>query len=234
VFTRLFPFYGKELSKGDRTEWGSRVVSTLHALFVTTFAGFVLFTDASVTNDVVSGYNMLHDWNLRILIGYFTYDLLLVLGTKQLRTSSSIIHHVMGLLGAFSTLYWHQVQLFTVLFTFTEITTPFVNNRWFLAVAKKTSSTFYLVNGILMALGFVVVRVLMVPGWAFYAIYNQWVPLQDISHLLLTSLFVCVIGISLLNVYWTYLMIRGLLRHLNKRAVSHVPNPQTMASKKQK
>jgi len=217
VFARLFLFYNKELSKGDRAEWGSRVVSTIHALLVTIVASYVLSTDARVRNDLVSGYNMLQDWNLRILIGYMSYDLLLVLGTKQLRSIGSVIHHLLCLVGAFSCLGWHQLQLVTVLLTCTEITTPFVNMRWFLAAAKETSSTAYLVNGILMTLGFLTIRAVALPSAVFYAICTQWAALQEISGALMAFLFICVTGLPFLNTYWTYLMVKGLMHHLDKR-----------------
>jgi hypothetical protein len=52
----------------------------------------------------------------------------------------------------------------------TEVSTPNVNNRWFLATMKKTESLIYVVNGLLMWLTFLLFRVIWLP----YLLYTFW------------------------------------------------------------
>jgi len=216
VFARLFPFYNK-LSSGDRAEWGSRVVSTINALVTTYGCVVVLSTDRAVHEDPMFGYSMRAEWYHKVIIGYFVYDGLLVLANKQLRSFGTVVHHVLGLLGPGSATYYRHGQLFTLLWIFTEVTTPLVNNRWFLAVAKKTDSKFYIINGIAMTLAFIVFRCLLVPIYGAYALYTHWDNYFKVAVAIQYLLFICMVGVTSLNYYWTGLMIRGLLRHLGKK-----------------
>jgi len=214
LFSRLFDFYRK-LSRADRIEWGSRVVSTLHAIFVTYGSGLVLLTEDVVHDHPFIGHSSVAEWYNKVLIGYFVYDLMLVLGEKQIRTVGTLVHHILGLIGYIASIEYQEGLLICVLFAFTEITTPFVNNRWFLAITKKTNTKIYIFNGLLMTLGFIVVRVLFAPGYSFYAIFAHWDELQALKTLR-NLIFLCLFGVTILNIYWTGLMVKGLLRHVNK------------------
>jgi len=222
VFARLFPFYRK-LSAGDRAEWGSRVVSTLNAICTTYGCIVVLATDTEVHADPMLGYSQRAEWYHKVILGYFVYDGILVLANKQLHSFGTVVHHVLGFLGPGATTYYKHGQLFAILWVFTEITTPLVNNRWFLAVAKKTDSKFYIINGLTMTLAFIVFRCLLVPIYGFYALYNHWHNFHKMAVLVQYLSFICMIGVTALNFYWTGLMVRGLLRHLGKKSSSAKP-----------
>lgn len=214
IFVRLFNFYRK-LNNADRAEWASRVVSSINALCVTYGCVSVLLTEKELHDDPVHGYSLRAEWYHKLIMGYFVYDFFLVLAHKQLRSVGTVVHHVLGFLGPAAATYYRQGQLFTVLWIFTEITTPLVNNRWFLAMAKKTSTQFYILNGLAMTLGFIVFRVLLVPGYSIYALYTFWQDFRTAQLVIQYLTFTCIIGVSSLNTYWTGLMIRGLLRHLS-------------------
>jgi len=217
LFARLFPFYAK-LSKGDRAEWGSRVVSTLHAIVATYGSIYALFNEKSFREDPFLGQpSAACQWYLKVSIGYFLYDLVLVLAEKQLRTMGTIIYHVLGLVGFPASISGEQVQFFTILQNSTEITTPFVNNRWFLAVSKQANSQFYMINGLVMTFGFVLYRAVIIPSITLSTFYYHWDKYQQVSDVIYFLLPVCEIGISLLNFYWSYLMVRGMLKHLQKK-----------------
>jgi len=229
LFARLLPFYSK-LSKGDRTEWGSRVVSTLHA-FVATYGSFLaLYTDHNVFTQDPFGRCTQCDWWLKVSIGYFLYDMVLVMTEKQIRSMGTIIHHILGIVGFSASMAGGQVLYFTLLQNSTELTTPFVNNRWFLAASKQSNSQAYMINGLVMTFAFVMYRAVIVPIAASYAFYAHWDKYQRVTIVLYFLLPFCVIGITLLNFYWTSLMVKGLLRHLSK-SIAKAP-PATRKSKK--
>lgn len=213
IFARLFAFYRK-LNNADRAEWASRVVSTINALAVTYGCVAVLISEKELHNDPVYGYSLRAEFYHKLIMGYFVYDFLLVLGHKQLRGVGTVVHHVLGFLGPAAATYYREGQLFTVLWIFTEVTTPLVNNRWFLAMAKKSHTQFYILNGLAMTLGFIVFRVLLVPGYSIYALYTFWQRFRTANLVIQYLTFTCIIGVSSLNTYWTGLMVRGLLRHL--------------------
>lgn len=58
-------------------------------------------------------------------------------------------------------------MIYVVTVTFTELTTPFVNQRWFFEQAGLKESRLYVINGALMWLSWFVIRI----GFVFYAFY---------------------------------------------------------------
>ena len=58
----------------------------------------------------------------------------------------------------------------TVIFSFTEATTPFVNFRWFLYETDLKNSSLYAVNGLVLWLSWFVIRIALIP-FIVYKIY---------------------------------------------------------------
>jgi len=227
-----FPAY-KKLKYGDKAEWNSRVVSSVHAIFVTYGAVVCLLTEKVLWDEPFTGFSLKTDWYMKVMYGYILYDFLLVLYVKQLRTSSTLFHHILVLVVYFVSMEAHVAQVFSTLWAFTEITTPLINNRWFLSTAKKTNSLFYILNGLGMTLGFVVFRVIAVPAFATRAFVTHWDQVDDISPYLLYTLLFCTISVTLLNVYWTTLLVRGLLKHLTKQKTpAKIVSPKQVKPKK--
>jgi hypothetical protein len=133
----------------------------------------------------------------------------------------------------------------------TEFSTPFVNNRWFFAVLKKTDSLFYVVNGLLMWLSFLLCRVIWLP----YLLYVFWAHRDELSRseflvwfvfkrllllLLETDTFVCsfraptVVGVIVtlaLSTYWYVLITKGLLKAVG---LIGAPKDTSVGNKKMK
>ena len=110
----------------------------------------------------------------------------------------------------------------------TELSTPFVNTRFLLYFHKKTSSSLYLYNGLMMTLTFFVSRIV------FQAITDFWmVPLtfriadfsMDPQPLIYYSYFVMsqVYTLYILNWFWFKKMVAGALKHINKSKTKPTP-----------
>jgi len=139
----------------------------------------------------------------------------LILVYTDLKTTGTVVHHTLGLL-SFSLVYISkQEQYFALLWTATELTTPFVNTRWFLYVTKQSNTLLYTVNGLVMTLGFLVWRVAYIPLKGFSALYYFSDHISLLRPYMVPVNF-CIPAITLLNVYWTYLMIRGIISVLIK------------------
>jgi len=114
-------------------------------------------------------------------------------------------------------LYHHSAYVYILLFAFTEISTPFVNLRWFLSHSGLSESPIYLVNGALMVFIFFTARIFpMIPIQAYIVLHN----IKDVARLSGTPLAIFyVVGLTAgasLNLYWGRLMAKGLMKLLQK------------------
>eukprot|EP01113_Clastostelium_recurvatum_P017194 TRINITY_DN2011_c0_g1_i2.p1 TRINITY_DN2011_c0_g1~~TRINITY_DN2011_c0_g1_i2.p1 ORF type:complete len:293 (-),score=57.06 TRINITY_DN2011_c0_g1_i2:37-843(-) len=210
----LIPAY-KDLSKTKKVDWDSRVVSNANAVVTTGLALYALiFVDPQGWMDDpflrISAPSMMC---FSVLLGYFAYDLCLIMINRSLLAPTTIIHHVLGLwlfgIGRFLRM-GHSLLL---IYTLTECTTPLVNLRWMLAVLNLKNTSLYLNNGIGMALGFLLVRSFIIPSMCFYLLYSKY----DISLLVIPTIirYSCYSGMAIIhvvNTYWTFLIWQGLFK----------------------
>ncbi|GJZ61575.1 transmembrane protein 56-like protein isoform X1 [Tanacetum coccineum] len=104
----------------------------------------LIINRSSVPSDIVLG----------VSIGYFFTDLAMIIWTyPTLGGVEYFFHHGLSLFAIIQSLISGQVQFYILIVLFTEITTPFVNLRWYLDVANKKSSTLYMLNGLAMFVG---------------------------------------------------------------------------------
>jgi hypothetical protein len=97
----------------------------------------------------------------------------------------------------------------------TEASTPLVNLRWFLSESNLKESRLYIIVGLLMTLVFFVARILFMPYTLYLLLSNP-----NILNTLSTYRAFCdgivggavFVSIYILNIYWFYLMMRGLYR----------------------
>jgi len=214
----LFPSYRKLESK-DAVEWCSRITSNVHAVFGVFAAVHVLqvlhdfdFLESSVIAERYFG----------VLLGYLSYDLATIfLYHGNLLDWGILFHHFMGLLG-FSFLVAHHCGAYPgSLFYFTEISTPFVNQRWFLEKSNAKQGRLYLWNGILMWCTFsvrifaapVVLRLFYNHFDQIVSVFGQWFAVIIV---ILASLFNC------LNAYWFWLISKGLAKAIVRTFQSRV------------
>eukprot|EP01027_Heterolobosea_sp_BB2_P011834 GEZU01017187.1.p1 GENE.GEZU01017187.1~~GEZU01017187.1.p1 ORF type:complete len:177 (+),score=43.41 GEZU01017187.1:626-1156(+) len=130
------------------------------------------------------------------------------------------MHHFFGGLGYLLTTFYHAGHFWTIIFGFTESTTPFTNQRWFLDKSGLRESTAYTINGLLLWLTWIPVRLALVPFLAyklymnFARIWALWTPLA-VGFLLVLSFI-----INVLNVYWFYKITLGVIKVLKGEAPS--------------
>jgi len=209
-------------------EWDSRVVSNLNAVFVTLGSLYAIYFHP---NDwAVNPYGPPNTYSslfISAILGYFVYDLVLVLVYRDLLSFSTIAHHVIGLVTYGAGKFSGSCHYILSLWLLTEATTPFVNQRWFLEVLQKKSSPLYIINGLAMALGFLFIRTLIVPYYTGTALLYQYeLASQYVRKAVLNTAIVGEIGICLLNNYWTYLIWKGLIKAVKSKGQTAKPTKQ--------
>jgi hypothetical protein len=105
-------------------------------------------------------------------------------------------------------------SLIAIVRLITEISTPFVNIRYFLVVFDMKNTKLYVYNGYAMLLTFFLFRVItIVPIWLhFYSLMSKpaWQSLDN------TSIYFCVstmVPVDCLNLFWFKKILAGALKH---------------------
>eukprot|EP00761_Pharyngomonas_kirbyi_P000160 gb/GECH01000160.1/.p1 GENE.gb/GECH01000160.1/~~gb/GECH01000160.1/.p1 ORF type:complete len:276 (+),score=43.55 gb/GECH01000160.1/:1-828(+) len=210
LLRRLFPAPSR-LKPYEHTEWVSRLLSTVNAVVSVGLGAVVLYQDPHLYHHPVFGESRIGTITLSILAGYLLVDLVLTLQMAIHISAgySTCIHHLVGLVASYLGV-GHQFGVFyMLLFDLTEISTIFLNIRWFLAVLQYRKHQIYHLNNIILFVVFGLSRViLMIPFvmWHFYYL-RFWEPLR--SHVAAGSLLLAMPAFfSALNMMWFHRMCR--------------------------
>jgi hypothetical protein len=214
--------------------WDSRVVSCLHAL-VSCVGGVTvhfLFDQGAWTDPYIATFGVAHlrCCFLMATAGYLLFDLFVCFAhRKELQEEAlTYVHHVL-IVAAFSFgVYTHIGTYFMGSFLINEASTFSLNVNFFLAVHASTKRTvWYLVNGVLLLVSFVIFRIINnfislahIFGYC-YRYQHQILFGEDriesgyiLVVLLLTSL---AVGHVLINLIWFKSIALAVHRKLFKR-----------------
>uniref|UniRef100_A0A8C0IL32 TLC domain-containing protein n=1 Tax=Chelonoidis abingdonii TaxID=106734 RepID=A0A8C0IL32_CHEAB len=176
------------LTTVKKCEWNSRCVSTLHALIVGLFCLYILFFDGAIN---------IHP--------------LLFAGGGDVPPTSPLGQGINGLSLPQSRGVLPYFANFRLL---SELSTPFVNLRWFFdTVGQPRSSWFVLANGLAMTVVFFLVRIAVIPS--YYARVLAWYGTPEYARLGLAvqvAWIVPSLALEVLNLVWMYKIVRGFYR----------------------
>eukprot|EP00741_Cyanophora_paradoxa_P018457 tig00021070_g17820.t1 len=205
------------LTEEDKVEWRSRVISNVHAAVTSAVCVYSLtqedWGDAFLAHPPVATIAML------VSCGYLIYDaLLVVLHHKQLGGGgSTLAHHISGIFSVAISHSYGAGSVCIIAYFGTELTTPCVNNRWFFEKSGMKSSNAYKFNGLAMWFGFLLIRVSIAPCLGFY-LYTHRDQMMAVPVLLSAFTLLLFFVINSLNLYWFFLITRGMLRHVFPKA----------------
>src|SRR5690349_18332009 len=103
----------------------------------------------------------------------------------------------------------------------TEYSTPFVNNRWFIAVLQKNNpswdiSSVEIQNGLAIWFAFLVCRIFMLPFLLFSVFKN----FEQVSKTHIGVWGLVIVGASVVTVlsyFWFYKITKGIVKKLSER-----------------
>lgn len=198
-----------------RADWLSRCNSSLHALLSVTGFALALTSPTSPTP-----FHTIYVLSL----GYFLSDSLIVSLFHQTISAPlpTLAHHALSS-AAIAFVLAHNTPLSctwgAVLFL-TEASTPLINLRYFLAIRHRHHRR-YKITGALMTLAFLAARPVGIPLLMLW-IARRWslltagLSVEDLR--LFTGVGVAVTSaLYVLNLYWSVVMVRGLVRALRIR-----------------
>ena len=190
------------------------LASTVHAVFASIVTGFIITTgwlgDVRVYSKSQLGFT-----TMQVSFGYFVADLLFCLYFPRLRNElGSMAHHVAGIIGIGLGLYCQGKFMYFIVYRFiSECSTPFVNLRFVLHFLNHRSGFWYYFASIGMVITFFLCRILAFP-WHWYELL---LGLADPASSLVPPhlrVWTCInyAAFDVLNVYWFYRMMIGLLK----------------------
>ncbi|GMI82196.1 hypothetical protein like AT1G31300 [Hibiscus trionum] len=210
------------LTKIQRVDWNNRGISTTHAIFISALSlHFVfwsdLFSDPQLSGLIVFRSSTLSTFGLGVSLGYFFSDLAMTLWQyPALGGMEYVIHHILSGIAVAYSMFTGEAQLYTYMVLISEVTTPEIHLRWYLDTAGMKQSIAYLINGIIIFIGWLIARVLLF-GYMFYHVYLHYDQVIKMH----TFGFVLVFGVpsalGILNMMWFGKIIKGLVKTLAKR-----------------
>lgn len=211
----------KGLPQLKKMEWNNRGFSTFHAFVVAAGSFYLvllsdLFAESSHGQDIVKRKSVLSDTILGISTGYFLSDMGMILWYYPvLGGLEYVLHHGLSMFSIILSLISGQGQFYIVMVLFCEITTPFVNLRWYLDVAKQKNSKLYICNGIALFLGWLVARVFLFI-YFFIHMYLHFDQVKEIFPLGFYSLLTVTPVLSAMNLFWFWKITKGLVKTITK------------------
>ncbi|KAM9689350.1 TLC domain-containing protein 4-like isoform 1-T2 [Trichechus inunguis] len=214
-----------------KIEWNSRVVSTCHSLVVGVFSLYIFFFDEAAIADPLWGDPSLGSVNIAITSGYLISDLLLlVLYWRAIGDKLFVIHHCTALY-AYHFVLKDGVLVYIGNFRLiAELSSPFVNQRWFFETLKYPKfSKANVINGVLMTVVFFIVRIVVIPPFYHFvcSVYGTE-PYVRLGLLRQCSWIGSCVVLDIMNVMWMIKITRGCIKVISlirqEKARSHLQN----------
>ncbi|PKA50535.1 hypothetical protein AXF42_Ash013750 [Apostasia shenzhenica] len=221
ISKELFKGYNN-LSKSVKTEWNNRGFSTFHAILVAAVSFYLLvlsdlFKEGASNVLIVDRKSILSDCLLGVSLGYFLADLGMILWCfPSLGGFEYVFHHGLSMYAMFLSLISGKAQFYILMVLFSEITTPFVNLRWYLDVYDQKGSKLYLYNGVTLFLGWLVARIILFIFF-FTHMYLHFDQVRTIFPLGFYSVLSAPSLLAAMNAYWFWRISKGMVKTLSRK-----------------
>lgn len=232
VFTSFFTFqllfhfvsywFSAKISSGfhrlnleKKIEWNSRVVSTCHSLVVGILGLYIFFFDEATLTDRLWGDSAIAKVNISIATGYLFSDLLILISYwKVIGDKYFILHHCTALFAYYLVLRYGLLLYVGNFRLLAELSSPFVNQRWFyevLGYPKLCKAN--VINGILMTVVFFLVRIAaMPPTYLFlYEVFGTE-PFMRLGRVIQFSWISSCVVLDVMNVMWMIKISKGCIK----------------------
>ncbi|KAJ7386446.1 TLC domain [Desmophyllum pertusum] len=174
-FSSLISTGYRELPVAKKLDWDTRIGSNLHAVVVSSISLYCFFFDAETTSNPIVNDAILVRMQIAITMGYILADfLIIILSYKYIGDLFTVVHHIMAIWAYYFVVVYGVLTYFANLRQLAEISTPFVNQRWFFdAISHPRSSRGFFVNGYVMGGSFFLCRIMIMPIY-YYKCYSVW------------------------------------------------------------
>ena len=206
----------------EKTYWDSSIVSTIHAIIVSYLALTAAYNGnfwSSWPNFKVTLTSPESHLTLQVMTGYLISDGLTIFYYRKEKAWQSIktatlIHHSLGTAINLFLMIFNFGHSFAMIGTITEITTPLINNRWFLYTSKETDSKLYFYNGISLVFLWFVVRIVIAGPGSLIPLYMNEESLEWYHKLVFWTTYGLMYPLQWM---WFAKLVKGALKVWNKK-----------------
>eukprot|EP01087_Luapelamoeba_hula_P023401 TRINITY_DN8584_c0_g1_i1.p1 TRINITY_DN8584_c0_g1~~TRINITY_DN8584_c0_g1_i1.p1 ORF type:complete len:298 (+),score=37.49 TRINITY_DN8584_c0_g1_i1:14-907(+) len=218
----LFSTY-HTLTREKKAEWNSRIVSNINASLMTFEMLCIapLHTDIriTITTPTLETPPLLVSFLMCRFTGYMLYDLVLMICYRNsFGDAPSIFHHSLAIVAAVFYRWLSKGIWYFYCLSLMEGTTPFVNQHWFFTISGMKASPQYKINGVIMFLGFFLLRVCLPTALFIQFFVQAWPQRAELPELLIAVTPFWILLIGGLNAFWFVKITRGMLRSLHGQA----------------
>ncbi|XP_028413076.1 transmembrane protein 56-like [Dendronephthya gigantea] len=217
--SKIFSSKYMHLAAKDQVNWDTRIGSNIHAVVATAISLYAFFFDQSTLLDHFCTDSVIVRSGISITFGYILADFLVIVWYyRYFQDKFMVIHHIMALLAYIFVIVDGYILFFANIRQIAELSTPFVNQRWFYDITgQPRSSKAFIRNGLLMILAFFLGRIIFIP-YFYYKTFSVWFYPQRLAlGPLLSLIWILTAGIlDIINVYWFSKMLKGGAKLLMK------------------
>lgn len=202
----------KKMSWQNKLDWNARSTSLLHSIVCVYYAVTALLYHLNSLD--IFGYNIQSATAVEIATGFFLSDFVVIsllfyhYGAKQYVQFAA--HHVVAVVAFGMVLYYRQMMWFANFRLLSEISTPFLNFRWFMQRMGDRSSALYNFNRLAFFGVFALCRIATIPRY-WITVYHVHHDIALISKQMIGILLVSGAVLDGLNLFWFYLMFKIVL-----------------------
>eukprot|EP01080_Neovahlkampfia_damariscottae_P007995 gene7995-12460_t len=207
LFTKTY----NALSFRKKLDWDCRINSTINAIVGVYYMVYTYLYLPEAFDDFFNFWNPVFTYSLSFTCGYFIQDIVIVIYEFDV---PMLIHHAMGVTGLFLSTSTGLAGPVLIVYLGTEITTPFLNARWFLSELGYKETTLYLLNGLTGTVLWLIFRIGVIP-YFYYKLYFLWD--HFLEHTPMAMVVICLLYatiLNLLNSFWFYKIMSGLMKIL--------------------
>lgn len=218
-FSSLVSSRYHQLPEAKRIDWDTRIGSNLHAVIVSVISLYCFMFDAETTSNPVVNDAVFARVGVSITMGYISADFLIILlSYKHIGDLFTMTHHLMAIWAYYFVVVYGFLPYFANVRQLAEISTPFVNQRWFFdAIGYPRMSRSFVVNGYVMGASFFLCRIAIMPTY-YYKCYSVWGSQEQRNLGALISFYwisTCTV-LDAINLFWFTKIVRGAMKLTRK------------------
>lgn len=203
-----------QLSLAKRLDWDTRIGSNLHAVIASAI-GLYCFTFDTEARDNAK----LSRIGNSITMGYISADFVIILlSYKHIGDVVTVTHHLMAVWAYYFVVVYGVLPYFANFRQLAEISTPFVNQRWFFdMIGQPRTSKGWIINGYMLGVSFFLCRIAIMPMY-YYNCYSFWGSQQQraLGGIISFYWISTSVVLDVINLYWFSKIVRGALKLTRK------------------
>lgn len=150
-----------------------------------------------------------------ITMGYISADLLIILlSYKHIGDLFTVTHHLMAIWAYYFVVVYGLLPYFANFRQLAEISTPFVNQRWFFdAIGRPRTCRSSIINGYVLGVSFFLCRIVVMPMY-YNSCYVAWGTQQqkELGGLVSFYWISTSVVLDVINLYWFSKIVRGAMK----------------------